>query len=467
MQLVPVKAEQGRTDRQTELPSIAYAWYAVIALTTCYTLSFIDRQILALLVGPIKRDLAISDTRFSLLHGLAFAVFYTFLGLPLGRLADTRNRRNVIAVGVLVWSVMTGLCSTAKSFWSLFLARVGVGVGEATLGPAAMSTIADTFPKERLSRALSVYSMGVFIGSGLALVVGGTVVQMTSQMAPMNLPLLGTVAPWRLTFLIAGLPGLVVALWVLTLREPARRTLLRQSDGRASRLSVGEVGGQLRQRWQSFTGITVAMIFHAMVVYGFSAWAPAFFQRVHDWNARQAGQTLGLMILICGCLGLYVGGSLSDHWRKRGIADGPLKVLMIGATGMGILFVPAFIIKNASVSAGLMAPAVLFMGMSIGCAFASLQLIFPNQARGQISALYLFIISLGGLTLGPLLPALLNDYVFKSERMIGTSMAITLGVASALMVLIVWSVCAPYRRHCAELEQVTSELALPRQAGRS
>ena len=162
--------------------SLRYAWYVVVVLMLCYTLSFVDRQILSLLVGPIKRDLAISDTRIGVLQGLAFAVFYTLAGLPIGRIVDTYGRRNPIALGIFLWSLMTAACSATKSFWTLFLARIGVGVGEATLSPAAFSLISDYFPKEQRGLAITVYTMGIFIGSGVALAVGGTVVDAVVRM---------------------------------------------------------------------------------------------------------------------------------------------------------------------------------------------------------------------------------------------------------------------------------------------
>src|SRR5271169_1284871 len=260
--LAPSSEGAASTLRSTEdEPSLRYAWYVVLILMVCYTLSFVDRQILSLLVGPMKRDLAISDTRIGLLQGVAFALFYGLMGLPLGHLADTRNRRNVIIVGVVLWSFLTGACSAAKSFWSLFVARMGVGVGEATLSPSAFSLISDYFPKEKLGVALSVYSMGIFIGSGLALIAGGSVVDAVIRMPVVTLPLLGAVAPWRFTFLIVGAPGLAIALLLYTVREPVRRQLLRASDGTPVRLNVHEVGVELRKRWQSFVGISVGMVF--------------------------------------------------------------------------------------------------------------------------------------------------------------------------------------------------------------
>src|SRR5690348_9250206 len=166
----------------TEPASLRYAWYVVVVLMACYTLSFIDRQILSLLVRPIKRDLALSDTQVGLLQGLAFALFYTFCGLPLGRIADAHHRRRLIQFGLFFFSLLTAACSLARSFGSLFAARMGVGVGEATLNPSAFSLITDYFDRRRLARAVSVYSMGIFIGSGLAFLVGGAVVDAVAKL---------------------------------------------------------------------------------------------------------------------------------------------------------------------------------------------------------------------------------------------------------------------------------------------
>jgi MFS family permease len=433
----------------------------VLVLMVCYTFSFIDRQILSLLVGPIKQDLQISDTAMSLLMGFAFALFYTLMGLPLGRVADTSNRRNLIVAGIAVWSLMTAWCAAARSYSMLFLARVGVGVGEAALSPAAFSMISDYFPKERLSKALSVYSMGIFIGSGVAMMVGGLVVQAASTMSAVNVPFMGEIAPWRLTFLVVGLPGILIALWVMTLREPTRRTLLKRAAGASRHLGWREVAAQIRQRWQSFIGLSIGMIFQSMVVFAFTAWAPAFFQRIHHWSPRETGQTLGIVILVFGCLGMYAGGALADRWKRQGKSDGALRVLVLSGAGTGLFFVPAFLVNDPFWTVVLLAPALFFEGMPIGSAFAAVQLIFPNQVRGAASALFLFLLNLGGQTLGPLLPALFNDYAFHSELALGTSLSITMAIAALGMVLIFSLTRAPYRRHYSELEHSVIETPAP------
>ena len=206
--------------------SMAYPWMVVAILMIAYVFSFVDRQILNLLVGPIRRDLGISDTQMSLLMGFSFAIFYTILGIPLGRLADRVSRRGLITTGVLVWSAMTALCGFAYSYWQLFLCRIGVGVGEATLSPAAYSMIADYFPPERRATAISVYSMGIFLGSGLAFLLGGLVIKFAVAQGTMALPLIGEVRPWQLVFFVLGGSGIVFSLAFLLVREPPRQVFV-------------------------------------------------------------------------------------------------------------------------------------------------------------------------------------------------------------------------------------------------
>jgi MFS family permease len=442
-----------------------YEWYVVFVLAACYALSFVDRQILSLLVGPIKHDLGISDTRIGLLQGLAFSLFFTFMGLPLGRWADSHNRRNLIVAGVLVWSAFTAGCSAAKSFVSLFLSRIGVGVGEASLSPSTYSMVSDYFPKERLGVALSVLYMGVFVGSSLALIAGGTTVDFLSHTPLVTVPVLGVVASWRLTFVIVGAPGILFALLLFSVREPLRKGVVRGVRG--ERLGLYEGIEQVRRRWRSVAGLALGMVFQSTCFYAFMSWAPAFFQRVHGWTAGQAGRALGLIVLIFGCLGMYVGGSISDRWQLRGVTDGPVRIGIPSAIGAGTLFTLAMLASKAGWTLALACPAMFFLALPMGTAVAALQLIFPNQLRGQVSALYLFILNLGGLTLGPLLPGVFNDYVFKSEKMIGSSVAITITGAAALMLLLFWATLRPYRRHyaLAQADQVARPVAETLPAG--
>jgi len=426
-------------------PRRGVAWYAVFILMLCYTLSYADRQILAFLVGPLKLDLHISDTEVGLLQGLAFAVIYALLGLPMGMLADRFNRRNIVAIGVIVWSLMTALSSFARSFWSLAAARMGVGIGEATLSPCAFSMIADSFPKERLGSALSVYTMGIQLGSGLALIIGGVVAQAVSHLPPIEVPGLGSFAAWRVTFLIVGAPGILVALLLFTIREPARRALLLTTGGAAAPLSVSEVIAQIRLRSRSVAGIAVMISCQATCNYALLAWGPTFFERLHQWPKARTGLALGLITLSCGCIGLFVGGRISDRWQRNGVPEGSLRVGLISLLGVGLTLAPAMLLPEASWTIALLVPAVFFIGLPIGCGYAAVQLIFPNQVRGFVSAVVIFAVGLSGLGLGALLPGLLNDRLFHDGRMVGYSISLTVALASVLGLLAVAATLAPYR----------------------
>jgi len=427
-------------------PSRRTAWYAVVVLMICYTYSFIDRLILAFLVTPLKHDLHLSDTQIGLLQGLAFAVFYSILGIPFGLAADRVNRRNLIAAGVLVWSLMTSLGSVARSFVTLAVARMGVGLGEAALAPAAFSMIADYFPKERLSSALSVYAMGVQLGAGLALIAGGAVVQTVMHMAPVDVPLFGMLEPWRLTFLVVGAPGVLVVALLATLREPMRRTLQAAAGATRPRAGLSNAVSHLLVRWKSTLGISVIMACQAMSNYAFASWTPTFFERLHHWPRSQSGLALGLMTMICGCIGLFAGGRLSDRWMRAGLHEAPLRVGLISLVGVAVTFVPAMLAPSGGVTVALLVPAVFLLALPIGCSYASIQMIFPNEVRGTVSAIMLLVLNLLGLTLGTLLPGLLDDHLFHDEQMLGKSIAITAAVASLAGSLAAFLTFAPYRR---------------------
>ncbi|MFN0123751.1 MAG: spinster family MFS transporter [Blastocatellia bacterium] len=422
------------TATEEKATDLRYAWYVAFVLMACNTLSFIDRQILGLLVTPIKQELGVSDTQMGLLQGLAFGIFYTLLGMPMGRIADRASRRNLVATGIFFWSIMTAACAGARSFGMLFLARMGVGVGEATLSPSAFSLLSDYFPREKLGRALSVFSMGVFCGSGLALIIGGLVIQ--------------RVGSWRTTFLIVGLPGLLAAALMFTVREPARKNLL---GGQARKLSFEEVLAQIQLRWQSVVGICLAFAFQALCNYSQQAWLPTYFARVHGWQPKQAGLTLGVISLVTGLLGAYLGGTLCDLWQRKGKHDAPLRVGVLATVCAGVFFTLAMSAPALNAQLILLVPAFFFLAMPIGSSYASLQLILPNQVRGQVGALQVFTLNLGGLILGPFLPGFFNDHLFHDPQMVGWSLALTVGLASLLSAILFYLTWRPYRRHYAQM----------------
>jgi MFS family permease len=428
-------------------PRTGYAWYVVGVLTAIYMLSFVDRQILGLLVPQIEHDLNIKDTQMGLLGGLAFALFYTFMGLPLGRMVDSVNRRKLVSVCIVVWSCFTSSCSAALTYPTLFLARVGVGVGEAGLGPAAYSLIADYFPRERMGAAISVYYMGLFFGTSLAQLVGGITVQALSRTPLMTLPLLGTIASWRVTFLIVGLPGLLFALLALTIREPRRGELRVDATGVPARASFREAFGQMRLRWQSVAGISLGMAFQSTCTYAVSQWAATYFMRVYKWGPAQTGKTLAFVLIVFACSGMYLGGMLSDRWQKRGILDARLRIALVSAVGILAFLVPSTMMSSVTLTLALFAPGIFFLAFAMGTAVAALQVIFPNQARGQVGALFLLVLNIIGLTLGPWLPGYLDDHAFHDPNMIGYSLAITVALGAVMMLILLGATRPFYRRH--------------------
>ena len=433
-------------------PRTGYAWFVVSLLTLAYVFSFIDRQILNLMVGPIKRDLGIDDRQMGLLMGASFAVFYTFFGIPLGRLADTRSRRVLIASGIALWSLMTAGCGLTRKFWQLALMRMGVGVGEASLSPAAYSLIADYFRPELRSTAISVYSMGIYIGSGLAFILGGQVVQFAAARESFVMPFVGAVRSWQLVFFLVGLPGLLVSLLMLLIREPSRKG----HGGSQPGAPMSAVWSYFRDNWSSLLCLNLGVAMITLFGYGAFAWNSEFLMRRFGWKPGQTGLVFGLIVAFGGTLGIVSGGRLADWLRSRGYADADVRVALLGALA-AIPFVVAFpLVSSAAVSAMLIAPVTFFCSVPFGVAPAAIQQMMPTSMRSQASALYLFVINLIGMGLGPWVVAALNDTLFGDPKAIGLSLLIV-GVFSFLCAAVLLFLgLKPYRRSLVYLKEWSS-----------
>ncbi|WP_296272526.1 spinster family MFS transporter [Pseudomonas sp. UBA6323] len=429
-------------------PSSARAWVTVAILMVAYVLSFVDRQILNLLVEPIRRDLAINDTQMSLLMGLSFALFYTICGIPLGRVADTRSRRGLIAVGILFWSAATAACGMAKMYWQFLLCRIGVGVGEAALSPAAYSLIADSFPAERRATAISVYSMGVYLGSGLAFLVGGLVIQFASAQGDVTLPVLGEVRPWQLIFLILGVAGVLFTLLMLAVKEPARR-----GAGAGVAVPLSEVGRYIRANRRTVLLHNFGFAGLAFAGYGSAAWVPTFYIRTYGWDAGQVGIVYGCIVAVFGCLGIVFGGRLADLMAKRGRTDANMRVGLYAALGALPLVALFPLMDSALWASVLLAPTVFCLSMPFGVAPAAIQEIMPNSMRGQASAIYLFVITLFGLGVGPTAVALVTDFVFADDAALRYSLLIVTTLAVLTSVILLAKSLKPYRESVTRLEQ--------------
>jgi MFS family permease len=416
-------------------PAPAYAWYVVFILLIAQMFSFLDRMIMGLLVGPIRESFQISDTQYSLLAGLAFSLFYAAMGLPLARIADLGNRRNLIAVGITVWSFMTALCGLASGYWTLFAARIGVGVGEATLGPAAYSMITDYFPKSVLARALSVYMVGVTLGSGLAYMVGGAIVGYVENMDEIVLPLLGEMEGWQLTFFIVGIPGLVIsALVATTVREPERQGVNPEADNPPLR----EVVRFVLDHKRAYAGHIFGISTFIMIVYSLNLWGPTYFIRLFDYSPSEAGWVFGLIMIGAGSAGLLLAGTIADRLVGRGIQDAYLKVILFSMVAMMPCTIALGFIESDDLAILFMSLAIFFSAFQGGITGGALQLMTPNQMRGQVMALYLLTANLIGLGLGPTVIALATDYVFGYDEAIGKSIALCASILCPIAILVLW-----------------------------
>jgi MFS family permease len=431
---------------QESWPSPKLGWYAVAVLVLAYIFSFIDRVVLSLLVPAIKADMGLSDTAISYLQGLAFVVFYSTMGVPVGWLADRVNRTRLIATGIALWSAMTAACGMAQNYAQLFLARMGVGVGEAALSPAAYSVIADYFPKERLGRALGVYTAGAFFGAGIAFLVGGAVLTLVQGADSISLPLVGEIKPWQFTFIAVGLPGLLVALLALTIREPVRRGV-SQSQGPSFRKTLAYVAQHPKTFIGHFFGFAMLAV-HFNIVVG---WAPTYMSREFNYSPAESGFALGMILLIFSAGGVVAGGMLADRMHSRGLDDGTLRVGIFAAIMLTPLSYVAFQMPTVGLTLMVMAPVAFFASFGFGAAPTAIQLAVPNTMRGQVSAMYLFVMNLVGVVIGLSGTAWVTDYFFADDMRIGDSMSLVGFAAGPAAALLLFSALQPYRHAVLQL----------------
>ena len=403
---------------------------------------FVDRQILSLLVIPIRRDLGITDTQMSVLMGLSFVLFQAALGVPIGRLADRRSRRAIIGLGVAAWSVMTMVSGFARSFAQLLLARIGVGVGEATLQAPAVSLIADYFPRARRATAMSVYTLGTFFGSGLAYLVGGSVAGAATARTRWELPLVGELYPWQAVFFIVGAPGLLIALLFATVREPPRR----DASSSARQLPFSALVRYVRANAAAFTTQSLGFALSATVNYGIAAWLPTFLVRTYGWPIARAGIVQGTLTMTIGVLGVVSGGRVADRFVRRGVIDGPLRVGIIGALGM-VVFAGLYpLMPTAALAVLLLAPVNFFAAFPWGAAYTAVAETMPGHLRAQGTALYVLVINLVSGVLGATAVALVTDRVFGDDQALRYSLSIVSATGMTLAAGLLWAALGPYRR---------------------
>ena len=436
----------GLTDAQaapvSDWPSPGRAWYALLILTIGLMVATVDRGILTLLVAPIRSHLGISDTLFSVLNGWAFVSVYALLGLPIARLADRGSRRLIIGTGMAFWSVMTALCGFANTFVQFFAARAGVGAGESAYAPAGYSILQDSFRPERLPRVFAIMAIGFSWGQSLGVILGASLLILATQLAALPNPIFGGLAPWQAVLVLVALPGVLLALVVATVQEPRRRGLL---PGAASHvLPVRQVFDYFIANRRTYVPMFAAMGIKAMLSFGSGVWVPEMFRRSHDWATPKTALWIGVIGLVVAPLGLLSGSWLAERYARRGHDDANLRVLQI-ATLAVVPFSVAFpLVASPELALGLWGMTFFCAMLGVGPANAAVQMITPNQMRGQMRAAYQFVFNVIGFGAGPFLVALFTDQIFNDDGALRYSLASVAAIIGPLAAILTWYGMKPY-----------------------
>jgi MFS family permease len=426
-----------------EWPSQKYGWYVTFVLLIGFTFSFVDRQVLNLLVEPIREDLDITDTQISFLQGFAFVLTYVTMSVPIGRMVDRFNRMRIMIGGILLWSTTTIACGLSQSYGQLLAARMGVGAGEAALSPAAWSVLADYFHPDKLARPISVYLMGPYLGAGLAMIAGAEVLDWTREVDFVTVPLLGQLAPWQFTFVAVGLPGLLIAGLFATLREPQRK-------GRRGNVEHvppwSEVWAYIVRHKRIYLALHLGVPFIVIMLYGLQSWVPTILVRVFEWDLADAGRRYGVVALVAGSAGVLTGPVVASWFRRLGYVDAPLRVAILGAASATLCLITLPWISSGGAALTAIAAASFSVTLPLALITTTMQEVTPNAMRGVVNGLYVVTTNVLGLALGPTLVAASTDYVFQDTNAVAKSLALVSSVMGPVAMLLLASGMKPYVR---------------------
>jgi MFS family permease len=419
----------------TRTKATGHAWYVCFVLLLAFAFNYVDRNIIAILVEPLKRTFTVDDTTIGLLQGGAFSIFYVLFSLPLARVADRGNRRNLLLAGVLVWCGATACCGLAHTVAQLFVGRIAVAIGEAVLMPSAVSILSDYFPPRQRARALSIFSIGPYLGGAIATAGGGALLHALGS-SPVAVPLGGVLAPWRIVFLVVGVAGLILLPLLSTVREPVR---YRDDGSRAEEsASVKQVVEQFRRNRAALSTVILGFSCVSMAAQTLQAWVPTLFIRTHGWDVKYVGVRLGIMAVLLGPVGAILGGVMADLLARRGRVDAKM---ILGGFGSCACFVASvtLTLKGDSIAMAGVALVYFFVGFTYGLSQAAIADLMPNRMRGQTTAIYSLVNNLLAATVGPLLVGFLTDRVFHDPMKIALSMRIVLPAAFLIAASLLWA----------------------------
>lgn len=427
--------------------SPARSWWAVFIFTGALMFNYLDRQLMTLLITPIKKDLGLSDTQVSLLIGFAFVLFYVLAGIPLARFIDRGPRKWIVASAIAFWSVMTAACGLARNFAELTLARMLVGVGESCNAPGTYSMTSDIFTRDKLATPMSVIGIGTVAGSGMALLVGGWLIGWLGDIGPQEFAVVGTLKPWQMAFVIVGLPGVLWALlMVLTVPEPPRR----ETAG-AVAPGFGETLAYLWRNLRTFGPMFMANGIKAMLSFGVTVWSPVYFERQFDLAPKTSGPILGIISLVVSPLGLVLGGWLAQRLAQQGRNDANMRMVYLVTLPLIPVSIAYPLMQDMTWAFVFVALSLFLGSMGSGPANAAIQSVTPGRMRGTTTAIYIALYNVIGYGLGPLIVGLLNDNVF-GEAGVGLSMVSLAAFAGPAGLIFAWLSLRPYAAAMTEAE---------------
>ena len=445
---------------ESAYPKPTYAWYVVVLMMFFYVLSFMDRQIIAVLIEPIKADLALSDVQISLLGGLSFVLFYSTTGVFIGRLADSLNRPWLIAAGVFVWSLTTALSGLASKFWQLLILRMGVGLGESALLPSTLSLLADYFPPKRLATPTSVFLLGAPIGIGLSFAAGGYIFSVAQDIAAApdwgDVAFIGGTAAWKLVLLFLGVLGMLMTVALVTVREPRNMQTAAQKKSSAKpaeAASLSEVTVYAKKYWVAIATLYFGMALISLAAYSQAFWDISFLARTFDRDPASMSYRYGMVQLFAGLSGMLFGGIVADRLSKRGVQAASVTIVIVGCaiTTPFSFFYP--LAGSLTSSLWLMVIAIFGSNMAFACAASAVQRMFPGTMLGLAAGIYYFISNAVGIGIGPTAVAAITDYLLRDPEMIRYSLAAVGGISRALAFVVIFAGLRAYRNLLNELEK--------------
>lgn len=434
-------------------PSARQAYTAAWILAIVQMCALFNNGVTTLLVEPVKRDLQLTDMQMSYLLGFSVVLFYAFVGIPAARLVDRHNRKWLMTASIGVWSAATAACGIASTFWQFFAARFWIGTGESINGPLSYSLLADYFPPDKLPRGIAIYNAGMQFGVALSLLFGAAMLQLLAGMPPIEVPALGALEDWQVVFIATGLLGLPVGLLMMSVAEPRRRSMaVGGASAPAQRgVTLRQVFAYLIANRRLYGPMFLGLSFTSIHMMGLSAWLAAFYIRTYGWEPAQVGYYNGTLNLVLAVPGLLGAIWLNDWFRKRGHADTNVRVMALGLTVASPFVIAAPLMPSPWLALALFAAGPAIMLVAAPSLNTALQIITPNEMRGQMTAIYLFIVLAASAGIGPTWMAFLTEYVFGDEALLRYAIATSAAILFPATAISYWVGLKPYRERILEM----------------